>query len=90
MTVATLLWMGLGAALLLFAMLAWSIAVPQRRFWRPRRSTPLHKTVVWSLTVVIYASAILLGIIDWTNISRACVSMRSPASIPRRFTNRLS
>lgn len=56
---------GLAAALALMAMLLWSIGVPQRRLWPPKESTPRNRTTVWALTMMIFASAGALAVLDW-------------------------
>ncbi|MEZ5933111.1 MAG: isoprenylcysteine carboxylmethyltransferase family protein [Alphaproteobacteria bacterium] len=49
----------------LAAMLAWSIAMPERRLWPPRRVTLVSQFLIWPPTVVIFVSAFLLGLADW-------------------------
>ncbi len=56
---------GLIASGLLLAMLVWSIAVPDKRLWPPISSTVTAQFLVWVPTIAIFASAFVLGIIDW-------------------------
>ena len=57
--------LGLAAALALMVMMLWSIAFPQRRLWPPKESTPLNRMTAWALTVMIFASAGVLAVLDW-------------------------
>lgn len=59
---------GLAAAAVLLVATAWSIAVPGCRLWPPERSSALHRFTVWLFTVAIFASAIVLGLLDWNGI----------------------
>lgn len=59
---------GLLAASILIIAMVWSLAYPDHRLWPPRHSTLASKVVVWGLTLVIFCSAILLGINDWNGI----------------------
>lgn len=49
----------------LAAMLMWSIAMPERRHWPPRRVTLASQFLIWPPTVAIFVSAFLLGVADW-------------------------
>ena len=59
---------GLGAASTLFGAIVWSIRYPDRRIWPPQRFTSLHNAVVWSLAVVVFASAAAVGVFDWNSL----------------------
>lgn len=59
---------GLAAAVALLAATVWSIAVPGRRLWPPVRSSVSHRVIVWLLTITIFASGIVLGLLDWNGI----------------------
>lgn len=50
--------LGLGAALLWLAILAWSDRVPARRLWPPHRGGWYTALWAWGLTVLIYAAQI--------------------------------
>ena len=61
--------MGLGPAFLLLLALLLSISRPKRRLWPPHRSTALHKTLVWVLTMAVFASAAGLGLLSWETLA---------------------
>ncbi|MPZ24249.1 MAG: DUF1295 domain-containing protein [Dehalococcoidia bacterium] len=56
---------GLLAVLSLLAAVLWSISVPSRRVWPPKRQTAAGKATVWALTLVAFGCAAWLGIGDW-------------------------
>lgn len=47
------------------AMLLWSILVPDRRLWPPRRVSLLSQLLVWLLTIAVFAGAAVVGIAQW-------------------------
>ncbi|MCZ6765228.1 MAG: isoprenylcysteine carboxylmethyltransferase family protein [Alphaproteobacteria bacterium] len=59
---------GLAASLVLLAAIIWSIALPDRRLWPPKTSSLWSKLIVWALTLVIFGSAITLGLADWNGL----------------------
>jgi len=66
---AKLLWLSLGffAAVTMIAMIVWSILFPDKRIWPPNISTPTNRIFVWAITLTIFASAILLAMLDWNS-----------------------
>ncbi len=56
---------GLGASFLLLSMVLWSIAQPKKRLWPPLHPSRPKRVLVWLLTVMIFASAFVLGIEGW-------------------------
>lgn len=60
---------GLAAAFLLLAATLWSIAFPLQRLWPPKTPSTWSKLVVWSLTLIVFGSAIYLGIADWNRLA---------------------
>lgn len=66
---AYVLALGLAGCAGLAAMLIWSIAYPNRRLWPPRQITVGNQIGVWSATLAIFCSAIVLGIADWNGLS---------------------
>jgi protein-S-isoprenylcysteine O-methyltransferase Ste14 len=59
---------GIGADVALICALLWSIAKPQARLWPPRRHPALAAAIVWLLTIVAFASALWLGVVDWNGL----------------------
>ncbi len=59
---------GFSAALALMTAILWSLAYPNLRLWPPSKSTIVSKLTVWGLTLVLFGSAILLGINDWNSL----------------------
>jgi protein-S-isoprenylcysteine O-methyltransferase Ste14 len=49
----------------LIAMLVWSIAVPSRRLWPPKRVSWLSHLMVWLPTLAVFGGAILVGFAEW-------------------------
>lgn len=64
-----LLLAGLSAGLFLLGGLLWSIVLPQRRFWPPRKATLVVRLRVWLLTICIFLCAFLLGVSDWNRFN---------------------
>ena len=62
------LFLGSASSAVLLAAIVWSILIPSLRVWPPVRSTTLHKTVVWALTLVYFTAVLCLGIADWNAI----------------------
>ena len=60
---------GLGAWGLLFSMIVWSIVQPAKRLWPPLLLTRSKQVLVWLLTVMMFASAFVLGLIGWNQLS---------------------
>jgi len=60
-----LLALGLAAGAYMLGMLLWSIARPERRVWPPDHATAAIKFRVWFMTVLIFAAAFFLGLLDW-------------------------
>ncbi len=65
MTTSLLLAIGLLAAASLIAMLLWSIAFPAKRLWPPVVSTRANRIGVWVLSLLVFASALALAVVDW-------------------------
>lgn len=63
-TVAIIL-VGVLASLFVISCLIWSILVPEKRFWPPEQSTRGNRILVWILTVIVFTSAFILGVMDW-------------------------
>ncbi len=59
---------GLLAAGALLAALLWSIVFPMRRVWPPKTDNVATKAAVWGLTILVFASAVFLGILDWNSL----------------------
>lgn len=60
-----LLAIGLGAGGYMLGMLLWSIVRPEKRIWPPDQATTAIKIRVWIFTTLIFASAFVLGVLDW-------------------------
>ena len=56
---------GIAAGTYMLGMLLWSIARPEQRVWPPDHATPAIKFRVWFMTILIFAAAFILGILDW-------------------------
>lgn len=56
---------GMLAGSYMFAILAWSIIRPDKRLWPPNEATDAVKSRVWAITVLIFAAAFVLGVMDW-------------------------
>ena len=56
---------GLGIAGFTLAAILWSIAMPSRRIWPPRRFEPLTLLLVWGPTFTLFGILIALGIHGW-------------------------
>ena len=72
---------GIGAGSLLLAGLVWSIRCPDLRLWPPKRSTLLQKLLVWALTLLIFGSALYLGIAEWNSLGWP-VALRWAVGLP--------
>lgn len=64
----TLLLAGLLAGIALNSVLLWSVLYPTRRVWPPTSFNMKTPTIAWLLTVVIFASAITLGVLGWGSL----------------------
>lgn len=64
-----LLIVGLASGAYMFFMLLWSVLKPEKRIWPPRNATLAIKFRVWFLTILIFASAFLLGTLDWNSFN---------------------
>jgi hypothetical protein len=49
----------------LIAMLVWSIFVPDRRLWPPRQVSWFSQIIVWTPTIAVFGSVIIVGLIQW-------------------------
>lgn len=56
---------GMLAGSYMLGILLWSIAKPERRIWPPDNATAAIKFRVWFITVLIFAAAFALGLLDW-------------------------
>jgi len=56
---------GLLAGGYMFAILAWSIIRPDKRLWPPKEATDAVKLRAWATTILIFAAALALGLMDW-------------------------
>ena len=56
---------GMAAGTYMLGMLLWSIARPERRVWPPNQATTAIKFRVWFMTILIFAVAFFLGLLDW-------------------------
>ena len=72
---------GIGAASLLLAGLIWSIRHPDLRLWPPKQSTFIQKLLVWALTLLIFGSALYLGIAEWNSLGWP-VALRWTVGLP--------
>lgn len=59
---------GLMAGAYMLGVLLWSIARPEQRVWPPDHATAAIKFRVWFITVLIFAAAFLLGLLDWNRL----------------------
>ena len=62
------IWIGLLGVISSFYLLiaiVWSIFFPDKRVWPPNEATTGLKVRVWLATVTIFASAFILGVMDW-------------------------
>ena len=62
---------GLGIAGCTLAAILWSIAVPSRRIWPPRRYGPLTLLLVWGPTFALFGIIVALGILGWGELEIA-------------------
>lgn len=60
-----ILLVGLLAGAYMLGMLLWSIVQPKRRIWPPDDATTAIKFRVWFMTILIFAAAFFLGVLDW-------------------------
>lgn len=67
----TLIFLGLGIAAATLASILWSIAVPDRRIWPPRRYTVMTPVLVWVPTLSLFGILIVLGIWGWGDLPLA-------------------
>jgi protein-S-isoprenylcysteine O-methyltransferase Ste14 len=65
----SLIILGLGLAACTLAVLIWSIAVPSRRIWPPKRFGAIVLAFVWVPTIALFAILIALGILGWGDIA---------------------
>jgi len=72
---------GLGIAGCTLAAILWSIAVPSRRIWPPRRYGPLTLLLVWGPTFALFGIIVALGILGWGELEIA-VWLRYGVGIP--------
>ncbi len=77
---AMIFWIGVTAAVLMLAVLGWSIAFPARRIWPPEQSSRAQKVAVWLHAMLIFGCALILGLADWNNLGlpswlRWCVGL---------------
>ncbi len=56
---------GATAGVYMLGMLLWSIKQPENRTWPPDQATTAIKFRVWFMTTLIFASAFVLGVLDW-------------------------
>ena len=66
---STLLFLGLGLAAATLASILWSIAVPERRIWPPKRYTAFTPVLVWVPTFSLFGILILLGVWGWGDLA---------------------
>ena len=57
-----LIFLGLAIAAATLASILWSIAVPDRRIWPPRRYTVMTPALVWVPTLSLFGILIVLGL----------------------------
>ncbi len=62
--VATLL-IGMISGAYMLGMLIWSAAYPEKRVWPPDHATNAIKFRVWFMTILIFSTAFILGLMDW-------------------------
>lgn len=60
---------GMIAAVAMLFILIWSVKYPALRLWPPDQSSHAHKTIVWIHTLLIFGSALYLGIADWNALN---------------------
>jgi protein-S-isoprenylcysteine O-methyltransferase Ste14 len=72
---------GLSAGGSMLVMLLWSIVHPERRFWPPDNATMAIKFFVWGMTILIFATAFFLGVLDW-NRFQLPASLRWGVGLP--------
>lgn len=58
---------GLGCGSVAIGALIWSIAMPARRIWPPRRYTRGAAALVWGLTLGLFGAAAVLGVVGWND-----------------------
>ncbi|MGB0506995.1 MAG: methyltransferase family protein [Pikeienuella sp.] len=56
---------GLLAGTYMLCILMWSVAHPERRIWPPENAAKAIKVRVWMMTILIFATAFFLGLMDW-------------------------
>ena len=61
--------LGVGLAGAVLAALLWSVAVPERRIWPPRRYTRITPLLVWVPTFSLFGVLIVLGVLGWGEVS---------------------
>jgi protein-S-isoprenylcysteine O-methyltransferase Ste14 len=66
-----LIFLGLAIAAATLASILWSIAVPDRRIWPPRRYTVMTPVLVWVPTLSLFGILIVLGIWGWGGLALA-------------------
>ncbi len=59
---------GLLANSCLMAAVVWSIVCPSRRIWPPRRASTKIQIAAWLLTLGIFGSALIAGVVDWNSL----------------------
>lgn len=69
MTQTPLTFLGLGIAAATLASILWSIAVPERRIWPPRRYTAITPVLVWGPTLSLFGILIVLGVSGWGDLA---------------------
>jgi len=63
-----LIFLGLGIAAATLASILWSIAVPERRVWPPKRYTAVTPILVWVPTFSLFGILLLLGVWGWGDL----------------------
>ena len=63
-----ILTVGIAAGTYMLGMLLWSIARPEQRVWPPDHATAAIKFRVWFMTILIFAAAFFLGLLDWNSL----------------------
>lgn len=61
--------LGLGLAGAVLAAILWSVVVPDRRVWPPRRYTQATPLLVWVPTFTLFGVLIALGVLGWSDVS---------------------
>lgn len=61
--------LGVAASIAMISVIVWSIAVPSRRLWPPQRTSLWRKVFAWLHTILIFACALYLGIVDWNSMA---------------------